>query len=677
MQMIPPQPPPTWDHSPDDIIALAKEIIDKDRVLRDGIGVLVPDNCTFESVFLPLAGAEAHVESIKEPLTFYKNVSASKELRDAANVAESLFSDYEIESSMRVDVFRAKVAAEKNLKASKRREMLSAEEQRLVEMMILDGTRAGLDLPENTRVELTGLKKELSQICLEFMKHFNEEDGKIMFTAEELKGVPDDVVSGYTKHAKGSVDVYYVTYKTPDIFPIFKFAESPETRRKAHEGYESRLEVNTPLLDKALYLRRRIAAILGYKTWADYVTEVKMVKSAKNAEDFLDDLERKLQPVATKERTVLLAMKEAEHKQLGLPFDGEFYAWDYRYYDRKYVQQKLDLDSSLVAEYFPVAEVVQAILKIYQDLLGVRFEEITSDSRWHPDAQHFAVWKEDASDNSGFIGYCYLDLYPRAAKFPHAGVWSLKSGHHIPGGGYSYPVTAMVANVAKSTPGKPALMRHESVVTFFHEMGHAFHGLLSRTRFSRFHGTNVAWDFVEAPSKMLENWCWEPKVLKKMSSHYKTKEPLPPELVSKIAKSRFVNVGLFYLRQLFFSKFDLRVHTDLGENTDYTSLWNSLIESVSLLKTGKPCPGHGNFGHIMGGYDAGYYGYTYSLVFAMDMYATVFKADPLDPNCGKRYCDTILCPGGSRDALDLLTDFLGRPPNNEAFLEALFGAAPV
>ncbi|EEB96995.1 hypothetical protein MPER_03775, partial [Moniliophthora perniciosa FA553] len=196
------------------------------------------------------------------------------------------------------------------------------------------------------------------------------------FTAQELEGVPQDVISGYTKRTEGEAEVYDVTYKTPDIFPVFKFAKSPETRQRAFEGHESRLEVNVPLLDKALDLRRKIASLLGYKTWADYITEVKMIKNATGVNDFLDDLESKLRPVGVKDMETLRALKKKEHEELGLPFDGQFYVWDYRYYDRKYIESSLDLDDMLVKEYFPVLQVVPTILEIYQHLLGVRFEEI-------------------------------------------------------------------------------------------------------------------------------------------------------------------------------------------------------------------------------------------------------------------------------------------------------------
>ncbi|KAG6866294.1 hypothetical protein C0991_006390 [Blastosporella zonata] len=595
MSLTPPQPPPSWSHSPDDIPRLNNEYIAANRAVQDAIGALDPKDCNFPSVFVALADADARFEASAELLGFYQNVSPSKELRDASNEAESAVRQFGIESSMRLDVFNAKVAAQKNLKESGEWEKLSPEEQRLVEKSILDGTRAGLALPEKERTELTALKKELSQACLDFSKNFNEENGHITFTEEELKGVPHDVITGYTKRTEDGKDVYDVTFQTPDIFPIFKFAENPETRRRAQEGHESRLEINVPLLNRALDLRRQIAKLLGYQTWADYITEEKMVKSGKNVADFLDDLETKLRPVGVKEREILLALKKKEHEQKGLPFDGEFYIWDYRYYDRKFIEETLDLDDMVVKEYFPVDVVVPTILTIYQNLLGVRFEEIHG-STWHPEVQQFAVWEKDAKDESGFIGYCYLDLFPRPSKYGHAAVWGLLPGYDLPEGKRAYPLTAMVANLAKPTPEKPALMRHDDVVTFFHEMGHVFHGLLSKTKFARFHGTSVARDFVEAPSQMLENWCWEPKVLEQMSSHYETKKPLSPELIEKIIKSRYVNVGMFYLRQLFFAKFDLKVHTE-REGEDYTALWNNLREQISLVKNITPTPGQGKLPH--------------------------------------------------------------------------------
>ncbi|KAF8128526.1 hypothetical protein EV363DRAFT_1297559 [Boletus edulis] len=408
-----------------------------------------------------------------------------------------------------------------------------------------------------------------------------------------------------------------VTFRTPDVFPV---------------AFDDRLANNVGYLDAALRLRRQIAEILQYDLLADYITEVKMVKA---------------------------------------------------YYDHLYVERNLDLDDSLVKEYFPVSVVVPAIpeptwgqiRRDHRRCTGCMapwsvFSNAPKLLEWmthgRSEAQQFAVSEKDVKDESGFVGYCYLD--------PSLAVWGRDTL------GFVKPHSPMVANLAKPTPERPALMRHDDVTTFFHEMGHVFHGLLSRTKYSRFHGTAVARDFVEAPSQMLENWCWEAEVLKRMSSHYKTQEPLSDDLIAKIIKSRYVNVGLFYLRQLFFANFDFAVHNNsLDVNMDYTKLWNELREKISLVQGSEDKPGQGTFGHIVVGYDVGYYGYTYSLVFAADMYARmVFKKASLDPALGRLYRDKILFVGGSRDDMgvpvgvpSLIMDFLGREPDPKAFINEI------
>ncbi|KAF8508190.1 metallopeptidase MepB [Hysterangium stoloniferum] len=665
----PPQEPPSWSHTPEQILSLAKETIESMHALRTRVAELPRDARSFSAVFIPLAEAEARLETIKDPLTFYQHVSPSKELRDASTAAEGLFRDAAVEESMRVDVFNAIQGTADSIQSIEKEN--NPEAERLVQKMLRDGKRAGLALPQD-------LKKELSRICLEFLKNFSGENGTIEFSLEELEGIPKDVLSGYKilSGENGATDLYSVSFKAPDIIPVFKFASTPETRRRALAAYDDRLSINEPLFTRAMDLRRRLATLLGYKTWADFVTEDKMVKSADNAFKFLDDVLQRLMPVGIKDKKALLALKKEEHKERGYHYDEQLYAWDYQYYIRKFTEKTLSLDDSLIREYFPVAVVVRSILNIYQDLLGVKFQEMQGET-WHPDVQLFSVWDNDAKDKKDFLGYCYLDILPRGSKFPHAAVWHLIPGYEIsPNGDRQYPVCAIVANVAKDTPDRPALMRHSEVVTFFHEMGHVFHGLLSRTRFSRFHGTAVANDFVEAPSKMLENWCWEPRVLKKMSSHYKTKEPLSDDLIDKLTQGRNTNVGLFYLRQGFFGMFDLRAHTSQAEE-NYMALWNNLRQEISLLQNDeKFVCGQGAFGHLFGGYEAGYYGYMYALVFATDMYRTVFKENPLDPKLGKLYRDKILLPGGSRDEAESLMDFLGREPTSDAFLEDLLGMKP-
>ncbi|KAI0050406.1 metallopeptidase MepB [Auriscalpium vulgare] len=668
----PPQPAPTWAHAAEDILKLTKEAIDRKRAVEDKVAGLPDNECSFQS--LALAHSEAAFGDVTDPLSFYHHVSADKAIRDASNEADGLMRDFGVESSMRIDVFGKKLAAQRNI--AKAGLSLTTEETRLVEKMVLDGRRAGLALPEEARTELAVLNKELAQVCLEFRKNCNEGAGSISFTLEELKGVPDDYVNDFTKREEGGKEVYDVLLKSTEIYPVIQNADNPETRRRAQESFGCRLPQNVPLLERALELRRKIAALLGYPTWADYVTEVKMVKNASNAEAFLNDLEQKLRPLGAKERDALLALKAADHAEnnSAQPFDGEYYHWDHSYYSRKYLMKTLELDGERLKQFFPVPFVVPKILEIYQTLLSVKFEEVKGASTWHPDVQTFAVWEADATDESGFLGYCYMDVHPRPDKYGGNAMWSVLRGYERPSGERAFPVAAMVGNLAKQNPERPALMSHFNTTLFFHEMGHVFHELLSRTRFARFHGTAGPTDFAEAPSQMLENWCREPAILAKMSSHYETKEPLPADLIEKVVQSRFVNIGMFQLQQVFMAQFDLKVHM-ATEAVDTTALWNDMHESITRLKQGKPCPGQAAFSHIMNGYDVGYYGYLYSLVYAEDMYHTVFKQDPLDPKLGWHYRNSVLLPGASRDEEDTLKEFLGRPPNAEAFTKLLFGRA--
>ncbi|KAG8819006.1 hypothetical protein FRC17_010634 [Serendipita sp. 399] len=636
--LTPPQTPLKWDHSADFIKSETESQIGANRQLYDSIAALKPEECNFRSVFHKIAEAANKFEEATAPLTFYTHVTTDEAVRTASIAAEEALDKYGVEVEMRVDVYHSLVNAEKNTDQS----TLNPEQKRLIEKMIKEGKRAGLALPDEKREELKKLKEELAKLCQDFSNNCNQEKGFIDFSEEELKGVPETAMAGYKKLDDGKLRV---TFKTPDSIPLMQYAQNVETRKTMYAGMEDRLKINVPVFDKILELRRQCAAILGYDTWAAYRLEDRMIKSASAAAQFLDDLQEKLTPIGQSDLQKLLTLKKKEHEELGVPYDDQLNAWDWRYYDRKLVETSLSLDNDFVKEHFPVNVVVPAILDIYKELLNVRIEEVKNATVWHSDVKQYAAWELDAKDESGFLGYLHLDLYPREGKYGHAAVWGLIPGFETPDGTRSYPVTCMVANLAKPTGDRPGLMSHDDVVTFFHEMGHAWHGLLSRTQYGRFHGTSVARDFVEAPSQMLEN-------------------------------CRYVNVGLFYLRQIYIGKFDQVVHTS-KKALDVNKEWNELRETISLVKGFDPAsykPGYGSVGHFAGGYDAQYYGYAYSLVFAYDMYETIFKANPLDPAAGKRYRDSILRPGGSREEMDSLKEFLNRPPNSEAFAKALFGS---
>lgn len=324
-----------------------------------------------------------------------------------------------------------------------------------------------------------------------------------------------------------------------------------------------------------------------------------MAKSPETVNHFLKDLRKRLAPGGAKEVKHLLALKKKDCEERGLPFDGKYYLWDHRFYDRMMIEKEYSIDENKIAEYFPLHKCITAMLHIFEKLMGLSFVELTLEERsrlspsgnaedisWHEDVIIFSVWN-DESEGDGFVGYLYLDLHPRPGKYGHAANFNLQPGFSKRNGSRRYPATALVCNFSKPTATKPSLLKHNEVVTLFHELGHGIHDLAGKTTYSRFHGTNTVRDFVEAPSQMLENWCWTPSPLKELSSHYKTGESIPDDLIEKLISTKHVNDALFNLRQLHFGIFDMTVHSptshDAIESMNPSETYNKLRADISGL----------------------------------------------------------------------------------------------
>jgi thimet oligopeptidase len=307
------------------------------------------------------------------------------------------------------------------------------------------------------------------------------------------------------------------------------------------------------------------------------------------------------------------------------------------------------------------------VLDIYAQLLGVRFEPLTPPQAWAPDIREYAIY-DVASGNA--IGWFFLDLYPREGKFGHFAAFPLRFGRVMSDGSYRTPVSAIIGNWPRPEAGKPTLLNHDEVVVFFHEFGHVMHETLSRTRYATLYGINVRGDFGEAPSQMLENWMWQPAVLRKISSHAGSGEPLPDALIDKMIAARHVADGVSWGAQAFYAEYDLQLHS-LPGRSDPTALWFRLKAQLTVFPEIPDTYPEAAFGHLMGGYDAGYYGYLWSKVYAQDMFST-FKQEGLEsPAAGMRYRQQILVPGGAEEPELLLKRFLGREVRYEPFYEDL------
>ncbi|GES64018.1 metallopeptidase MepB [Aspergillus terreus] len=702
----PPQAPPVFTATAQSIVDDAKRLIETSRKVQDDVVASVkPDTASFASVLKPLAQDENVMALESHILGFYQAVSTEQQLRDASSKAEELMDEFFIESAMREDVFKLVDAV------LSKNESLDPESRRLLEKEHKDFIRNGLGLPAGPqRDRFKEIKKRLSQISIEFQKNLNEENGGLWFTPAELEGVPEDVLSGLKKGEGENEGKLWLTFKYPDLFPTMKYAKNPETRKKVMIENENKCNQNVPLFREAIILRDEAARLLGYPNHAAFRIEDKMAKTPETVDTFLGDLRSRLTAGGQKEIQSLLQLKKADLEARGESFDGHYYLWDHRFYDRLMLEKDYSLDQQQIAEYFPLQTTIEGMLKIFEELFGLVFVEITGDDRaqvaptgkgsdivWHEDVQIFSVW-DDAAEGNGFVGYLYLDLFPRPGKYGHAANFNLQPGFIDANGQRRYPATALVCNFTKPTPKKPSLLKHDEVVTLFHELGHGIHDLVSKTIYSRFHGTNTVRDFVEAPSQMLENWCWTPSQLKALSHHYASLSPeyraawqeqagadkpvpdaqIPDEIIANLIRTKHVNDALFNLRQLHFGIFDMTVHEPAShaeiEKLPISATYNQLRKQITQMEGPESTGlgdewGHGEatFGHLIGGYDAGYYGYLSSQVYSTDMFYTVFKADPMNGKEGRRYRYQVLEKGGSQDEMTTLTEFLGRPPKTDAF----------
>jgi Zn-dependent oligopeptidase len=621
-----------------------------------GIASLPPTARTFENTPWALDRALYDLSDQTASDTFLEQVAVSSSVRDAGNQCDVMLSQFGVDVYSREDLYKAiKEYAAKN-------EPLKGEDARLLEKTLLDFRRSGLELPPATRAQVSEIRKTLAKLEADFGKNINESKDYALFTRAELDGAPESFVAKLDMEG----DKYKVGVDYPTYFPFMENVRDPQSRRVLEGKFNNRAaRLNLPIFQEALKLRLKAANLLGYETHADYATEENMAKNPKTINAFLERLRGKLKPLGQEELEVLLAFKRAME---GRSSDGIFHAWDWRYYDNLLNKTKYDVDQEKVREYFPADLVVEQMLNVYQKLLGVRFRQIPDGVSWHPDVKLFEI--TDASGGAP-IGYFYMDLFPREGKYGHAAAFNMVTARAMPDGTYQKPVSAIVANFDKPSADRPSLLNHDEVETIFHEFGHIMHQTLTKAKYGRFSGSNVARDFVEAPSQMLENFVWDPVVLASLSGHYKDRsKKLPKDLLDKMLAARNADVGLINLRQLLFGMVDMAYHGHYPPS-DTTKLYGKVSKDVSLIPMSEGTHPEASFGHLMGGYDAGYYGYLWSKVYAQDMFS-VFKADGVvSPAVGRRYRTEILEKGSSRDEMDSLKAFLGREPSEEPFLESI------
>ena len=561
----------------------------------------------------------------------------------------------------REDVYRA-VKAYADTKPK-----LAGEDEKFLEETMRDYRRAGLALPKAERDEVERLRKELTGVGTDFDSNIAKTQKPEKFTKAELEGVPDSLLGA--PGVKTGPDEYTVHINvTWQYLAIMEHAKREDIRRRVvTEQHSLAMKENLPLVEKLLILRNQIATKLGYKNWADFQIEVKMAKNGATALEFEQKLKTGLQPKFDAELAEFRKLKAAE---TGDP-NAQIYLWDWRYYADQLKKQKYTVDAEQLRVYFPMQHVLDGMFAIYQRIFGLKFERIEAPYKWVDDLQLWAVSDSQTGEPMGFF---YLDLFPREGKFNHFAMFPIIDGKRLADGTYQRPVCSLVCNFPPPSADKPSLLTHQDVETIFHEFGHAMHGILTRTKFSRFAGTSVPGDFVEAPSQMLENWVWDKKVLDSFAADYRDpSKKIPPEILNQLKAAKYAIYGNHYRRQLSFGLMDLTLHTQITEANIKDAI---PLANKTLSETFLPVPENSALiaylGHFVG-YDAGYYGYAWADAIAADM-ATVFEKAPdgyLDANAGRRLRDEIYAVGDSRDVNVSIEKFLGRPRSIEPFLKKI------
>lgn len=657
-----------FDVTEDDIKAWPEKLIQASKARLDKVAASIASP-SWEGTIQVFLDDDAQFGQGSSNCTFFSYVHEKESMRDAATEAEKVLDKYRIEASQRYDVYLA-IKAYVDNQAPK--DNLNVEQTYALQQLMRDFKLEGLTVDEETRAKVKAIKEQLSEMSITFGRNIAEDKTQVEFTREELDGVSEQVLKQLKKTEDGSK--YIVTMKYPEMLPVLEKCHNPKTRRTLAEASQRRLlKENVPLLEKTVELRQQLANLLGFETPAHHLLANKMALKPNAVLTFLEDLCAKLEPGLDKELAAAVAAKDEEAKKRGYEADGKMNYWDRLYGSELILNRDYAIDNEAISEFFPMEHVVQATLDIYQEIFGVKFSKTENAHVWHPDVVQFSV--HDLK-TSGFVGHFYLDLHPRDGKYTHAAEICLIKACTL-NGKRVHPAAAMVANFTKPTADSPSLLRHNEVTTWAHELGHVLHELLATSTYAPWAGTNTARDFVEAPSQALENWCYEREALRRLSKHYKTGEPLSDDQVAALVRSRNANAAIHYRRQLFYGLFDMQLHSlsPKDPKPDTGKLFSDLMTKITKVSAVEDSNGAATFGHIMGGYQACYYGYLWSEAFSADIFQQFKKNGIFNSQLGRTYREKVLARGGSRPEMDSLVDFLGREPNNEAFMQRI-GLAP-
>ncbi|TAM58838.1 hypothetical protein EPN52_09320 [bacterium] len=652
-QSLPADTGMAWSSTPAQIEQSCAAAISQSKAAIAKLEITPLEQRTLQNALLPLEDAESELNDRTAVDAVLYQLAPDKAVRDASAGCAQRVSDYETTLAADPQIYATA------LRLQDQRVAQTAAERALLRLYVVAGRRSGADLDDAKRAQVTALFQHLNDLERRFGINLSEDSTTIVVSKAEAAGLPASFVATLKVTPKG----YAVPVNESTVGRFMANARSSAVRERFSSAYGKRGGLqNVRLLEQAVALRDRLAHLLGFKTWADYQLSNKMARTPANVDRLLSQVDVKLLPKAHREVAVLAALKRAQGER------APFASWDYAYYENQLLKTKYAVDDQEIRRYFPIDHVISSVLGIYQHLLGVTFTEITPAQAWAPGVREFSIAD---SASGGAIGWFYLDLFPRPGKYDHFANFPLRIGRLLLDGTYQKPVAAIVGNWPEPQPGKQALLSHDDVITFFHEFGHLMHATLCTAPYETTNSMEgVEQDFIEAPSQMLENWMWQPSILKEVSSNVDTGKPLPDALIARMVALKHLDDGVAWTTQVFYATYDMTIHS-AGPRVDASKTWRLLKRRLTVFPSMPGTYPEAGFGHLMGGYDAGYYGYLWSKVYAQDMF-TVFQRGGLEnPEIGARYREDILEPGAIYPAQELVEKFLGRPLSYDAFYRDL------
>jgi len=601
---------------------------------------------TVENTLRPFDDAQAELAAVGQQSSLLDSVHPEKEVRDKAQALTQKVSEVGTLLSLNQDVYRALSAIDLSSADSATRHYL--------ERTLLQYRLSGVDRDDATRARIKELQDKATEISLAFSRNVQEGAKHIQVMPADLEGLPDDYLNAHPPAEDGTISL---STDFPDMQPLMTYAKNAQVRRLMFLAYHTRaFPQNKELLLNLLKTRQELATILGYKSWADLATADQMMQSAERMQSFLNELESASRAGAEREFNMVFdfaRQQQPDLKEIDLAARGYWY--------EQYRRSAFQFDSQSVRPYFPYAQVEPGILRTAEKLFHVRFEQDKEAEVWHPSVTAWKVF--DAGADAKQIGRFYLDMHPREGKDKWFSAAPLVPGVR----GRQYPEAALICNFPGGKHGDPGLMQYSDVVTYFHEFGHLMHAILGGDQpWAGISGIRTEWDFVEAPSQMLEEFFRDPKLLATFARHYETGETLPAEIVHRMNRASAFGRADSIRTQLVYTSYSLDTHNTDPETIDLDALLQHEYKRFSPYAWIEGNKMYSSFGHLVG-YSSNYYTYLFDKAIALDFFAQFDPKNLLEGPAAMRYRRAVLEPGGAKPAAELVHDFLGRSQSLEPF----------